>query len=716
MVKATTASPLPAGTQLDLKSYVKEFRKHIKHPENFMKVQKPLAKKLKQFVKEIYDRGTKNATVTQDGPALPYLDELVTEEMDDEQIWQQLELKNDHFIDQDLKKFLEVVSKNEKRLQLPFTTKTQSEVGDDSGAGSSGEEMEMDSDEENEANGDGMESEEEDEQDGEEMDSDEELTEKKSKKLKKKDKNGKKKKKQLKGKKSVVDDRFFKLDDMARFLDEEDERERRRQYGLAEKNPLIEVDYFDEHTGEDDGDISDLKYSDFFEDEDDEDDDTDEDDDEEEKDDDAEEEDEDASAAEEEDEDEDDEEDEDDDEDESPDGQKDEEEGELSDEAEMERNRKLRYEIYKGENGMSPPRSEKPPKKAVIDQPDTSDSEEEKAPDGPKSSYELRQEKLKEKISKMEAGMLKDKPWQLKGEISAETRPKNSLLEEVLQYEHTTRPAPVVTEDTTMRLEDIIKQRIRNKAFDDVERKVRPPDNPREYRKQLVLDGEKSKLSLAQVYEQDYLKQLELANPDAAAQAGEEEEPKEHKEIRSMMKVVLAQLDALSNFHYTPRPAVPELKILTNTPAISMEEVAPVATSDATLLAPEEVHRRPKADVMSKDERTKTDQNRERRLKKRFQREKYRRETEREQRQLEKASASGMAKQNRALQTSLMKKVTKAKNVQQMAETSTGPSKSSTAFFSQLQDEVRSQVKAKTDGTKKKKKNTENLIASNFKL
>uniref|UniRef100_A0A182P676 U3 small nucleolar ribonucleoprotein protein MPP10 n=1 Tax=Anopheles epiroticus TaxID=199890 RepID=A0A182P676_9DIPT len=700
MVKSIVESRVSSGKQLDLKSYVKEFRKHTKHPENFMKIQKPLAKKLKQFVKEIYDRGTKKSTAGQDGP-LPYLDELVTEEMDDEQIWQQLELKNDHFIDQDLKHFLDVVAKNEVRLQLPFTTSAQSNEDDSEDEGDN-------SDERNGTNGNGMDSDGAEEDN--EMDSDEELTVKKSKKLKKKDKKPKKKK-QPKGKKSVVDDNFFKLDDMARFLDEEDERERRRQYGLKDKNPLIEIDYFDEHAGEDDGEGADLKYADFFEDEDDEQDDSDEES-EEEEDEEEEMEEEDASAAEEDDGEEDE------DENKSLNG-KEQDEALSDEEDEVERNRKLRFEIYKGEGGMSPPRFEKSAKQPVIDQPDSSDSEsgEEKgADDGPKSSYEQRQEKLKEKISKMEAQLLKDKPWQLKGEISAETRPKNSLLEEVLQYEHTTRPAPVVTEETTMRLEDIIKQRIRNKAFDDVERKVRPPDNPREYRKQLVLDGEKSKQSLAQVYEQDYLKQLEKANPDAGAELDEEEEPKEHKEIRKMMKAVLAQLDALSNFHYTPRPAAPELKILTNTPAISMEEVAPVATSDANLLAPEEVHRRPKGDVMSKEERTKTDQKRERRLKKRFQKEKFRRETEREQKQLEKAGKS-TSKQNRELQTSLLKKVTKAKNVSQMAETSSGPAKTSSAFFSQLQDEVRSQVKAKADGTiKKKKKNTGNLIASSLKL
>uniref|UniRef100_A0A182RUQ1 U3 small nucleolar ribonucleoprotein protein MPP10 n=1 Tax=Anopheles funestus TaxID=62324 RepID=A0A182RUQ1_ANOFN len=684
MVSKTTFSPLLVKKKLGLKSYVNKFRKYTKHPENYLKLQKPLAKKLKLFVKEIYDHGTKSPTVANRKP-LPYLNELVTEQMDEEQIWQQLELKNDHFIEQDLKNFLNVVSKNEKSLQLSFSTKPISEDGLDEG--SSAKEM-HESDEENGIDGDDIDSGEENEANGKVMDLQEETALKRAKKLKKKER------KQSNGKKSVVDDRFFKLDDMARFLDEEDDREIRKQNGLKEKNPLIEIDYFDDHTGEDDDDGAGLKYADFFEDEDDNEDGEDEETEDENIEDEA-------------------------DEKEDENGVEQEQEEELSDEAEVERNRKLRYEIYKG--GLSLP-DEIPPKKVVVDQPESSDSgsEDEKSQDkhdGPKSSYELRQEKLKEKITQMESKLLKDKPWQLKGEISAETRPKNSLLEEVLEYEHTTRPAPVITEETTMRLEDIIKQRIRNKAYDDVERKVRPPDNPREYRKQLVLDGEKSKESLAKVYEQDYLKQLEKANPDADVQANEEEEPKEHKEIRHMMKVVLAQLDALSNFHYTPRPAAPELKILTNTPAISMEEVAPVATSDATLLAPEEVHRRPKGDVMSKEERTKTDQNRERRLKKRFQQEKYRREAEREQKQLEKAAGQSSSKQNRALQTSLLKKVTKAKNVQQMLETSSGPAKSSSAFFSQLQDEVRSQAKSKAEGAvKKKKKNTENLIASNFKL
>jgi U3 small nucleolar RNA-associated protein MPP10 len=46
---------------------------------------------------------------------------------------------------------------------------------------------------------------------------------------------------------------------------------------------------------------------------------------------------------------------------------------------------------------------------------------------------------LKKKISAIEDDMLSQKPWQLAGEISAGKRPENSLLQENLQFEHTTR-------------------------------------------------------------------------------------------------------------------------------------------------------------------------------------------------------------------------------------------------------------------------------------
>ncbi|KFP85676.1 U3 small nucleolar ribonucleoprotein MPP10, partial [Apaloderma vittatum] len=198
-----------------------------------------------------------------------------------------------------------------------------------------------------------------------------------------------------------------------------------------------------------------------------------------------------------------------------------------------------------------------------------------------KSSFEKRQEKMRKKIENLEEQLLEEKPWQLKGEVTGQKRPENSLLEETVLFDHAIRMAPVITEETTFQLEDIIKQRILDEAWDDVVPKEKPKEDASEYKKRVTLDHEKSKLSLAEIYEQEYMKLHQ--------QKTEEEENPEHREIQEMMDSLFLKLDALCNFHFTPKPPVPEVKIVSNLPAISMEEVAPVAVSDAALLAPEEI-------------------------------------------------------------------------------------------------------------------------------
>lgn len=60
--------------------------------------------------------------------------------------------------------------------------------------------------------------------------------------------------------------------------------------------------------------------------------------------------------------------------------------------------------------------------------------------DNIKSTYELRKERLEKKIKRLEEQTISEKPWQLKGEISSENRPQNSLLEKVLDFDLTARP------------------------------------------------------------------------------------------------------------------------------------------------------------------------------------------------------------------------------------------------------------------------------------
>lgn len=52
------------------------------------------------------------------------------------------------------------------------------------------------------------------------------------------------------------------------------------------------------------------------------------------------------------------------------------------------------------------------------------------------------------------------KPLEIFLQVNASSRPKNSALEVDLDFEHNVRPAPVITEEVTASLEEMIKKRI----------------------------------------------------------------------------------------------------------------------------------------------------------------------------------------------------------------------------------------------------------------
>ncbi|KAH8281779.1 hypothetical protein KR054_002888 [Drosophila jambulina] len=633
------------------------FEQLTSNPERFLKPQPEQVEAIEQLIQQTYSVSI-SGDVANKKDILP---ELVLEHMDEEQIWQQLEIRNELVLEQLLESTAKLVAMREQHLGI-----------------------ELD---------DGEEEEEEEEEINEEEDSEQEqesdLSDDENEKPAKQKAVAPKRKHSKRGRSSIVDDTFFKLEEMNEFLEQEDAKEMRRLDSKRRGNQTDDtIDHFSENFGLEDSDGGNVNYADFF--------DMDEELEQEAKiqgkgkqkdffn------------------------------ENESEDEQdEDEDEGEDGDNAELEPGEdreEVASEIDESEfvakSGIEPA-SDSDSDKEERDEEEEHDQEPVEPPS--KSSNELREARLFQRIRDYEDVVLGEKPWQLKGEVKAANRPQNSLLEEILDFDSTTRPTAPITEEDNRSIEDIIKQRIRDKAWDDVERTVRPVNTPQEYRKQLVLDQEKSKQSLSQIYEAQYQRELDKLDPNRDADDKSGPEPKEHQEIKRAMRSLFLKLDALSNFHFTPKPVAPEARIVTNTPAVNMEEVAPVAVSDAKLLAPEEVFRGPKHAPLGKAERDRTDKNRERRKKKQKQRAIN---TALEQRDLRRAK-EGKAPTKREADAKLLKSITKNRNVEKINTSSNdqGALKSSRAFFNKLQDTT-----AATAGNKRPKKDPSKANAKKLKL
>ncbi|KAG5331995.1 MPP10 protein, partial [Acromyrmex charruanus] len=581
-----------------------------------------LTKNIYDFAKKQSYEREKSYTNTN---ALP---ELVIEGFDEEQIWQQLELQNESEIAH-IFSDISVLSEG-KKLTIPVSSRKP-------------EPIQIENDNlTQEAEGIPDEKESEDE--------DVEIKNNSKRKYKKKS--------------SVVDDKFFKLQELNEYLTKEERKEKQGKDNTGSDDESL--DLFNEVSEEEDGDNIEkyIKYADFFD---------------------------------------------------SPESENEQvnksqksdyndsikdSEGEGSEEEEMDLDeedeedqtvKKVRFNLTNDSD-----ETDSLENKMNLNKKDKEENMEEDIES--KSTLEARQERLSMRIKELEDEAVSEKPWQLKGEVSGSNRPQNSLLEEFLVVDVNRRPAPVITEETTLKLEDIIKQRIKDKAWDDVEKKFKPVETPLEYKKKLILNQEKNKESLSQIYEKEYLRQKQTLDPENDEK--KEEAPQLHNEIRQMMRSLISKLDALSNYHYTPKMAKPEIKIISNVPAINMEEVAPVTATDATLLAPEEIKTKERGDLIGKSERTKTDMKRERRRKKSMQRAK---QQAIEKKDKLRALQPGIAKKykDKKEKAALVKKITKDRNVTKLNETTHKVAKSSTAFFTQLQNQVKSKIKK--DNLSKKK-------------
>ncbi|KAK9108116.1 hypothetical protein Syun_024127 [Stephania yunnanensis] len=245
--------------------------------------------------------------------------------------------------------------------------------------------------------------------------------------------------------------------------------------------------------------------------------------------------------------------------------------------------------------------------------------------EGTLSTHEKHLKKLRLKIEQMEKANLEPKTWAMQGEVTAAKRPKNSALEVDLDFEHNVRPAPVITEEVTTSLENLIKLRILDGHFDDVQRLPSlPSKGPREKKE---LDENKSKKGLAEIYE-NFSGMVPFLLSNEMITSFISNAFLNILIVASLLfKKICLKLDALSHFHFTPKPIVEDMSIQSNIPALAMEEVticlsyvvqsiAPMAISDAAMLAPEEVFAG-KGDIKDKGELTQAERKRRRANKKR---------------------------------------------------------------------------------------------------
>ncbi|KAK9453480.1 U3 small nucleolar ribonucleoprotein complex, subunit Mpp10 [Dipodascopsis uninucleata] len=203
------------------------------------------------------------------------------------------------------------------------------------------------------------------------------------------------------------------------------------------------------------------------------------------------------------------------------------------------------------------------------------------------STFEMMQRKIKAQISELEQQNVAKKDWQLMGETKAKDRPLNSLLEEDLEFDRNAKPVPVITQETTDSLEDVIRNRIKTNNFDDLPRRL--PDNVPDFRQRRLdeVDQSKSTKSLAQIYEDEHLRAVDPENNPTL----EDSKLKEaHDEIKELFSNIVYKLDALSSWHFAPKPAKPSITIVSNAPSISMEEARPVGLSTEAMLAPQEIY------------------------------------------------------------------------------------------------------------------------------
>lgn len=197
-------------------------------------------------------------------------------------------------------------------------------------------------------------------------------------------------------------------------------------------------------------------------------------------------------------------------------------------------------------------------------------------------------------IKEIETKMMTKKDWTLKGEVTSRERPKNSLLENYLDFQVTLKNPPIPTRELTDEIEKIIISRIKDEMYDNPTKKKVAYVNKS---KNIDLKFSKSKEGLGQLYENDYM-------GENANTVTKEEDIKIKSEIDMHMTELFNTLDKLSSFHFIPRNANKNVNI-TNVQAIQLEEFSYAASNVTNNKTPSELYNQKDAVIVTKNEMNK---------------------------------------------------------------------------------------------------------------
>ena len=194
-------------------------------------------------------------------------------------------------------------------------------------------------------------------------------------------------------------------------------------------------------------------------------------------------------------------------------------------------------------------------------------------------------------IQDLENRMVNKKDWQLRGEITSNSRPVGSLLQEHLDFKVTSRPKPLPSAEINTKIEKMIKTRVASDLFDDPKRVVVNVDKKSKIGEEI--DFQKSKKGLAELYEEEMIDNTETINNLTP----------EKVEVLELFDELFSMFNGLTNNNFISEGLNKEMNVLRGVKAIKIEDVSKHVDSKKALSKTKDNNYNPsKAELVSHEE------------------------------------------------------------------------------------------------------------------